>query len=144
MTNATPARLRSAMVVDDDPDDLALAERHLTRSKRFDKVLTASNGAEAAAAFKKHSEGHPVADGFPPLLMLLDINMPGVSGFDVLDLMSQLEGGQLPHVVVMLSSSDASADRERAAAYSIVSDYLVKPLTRDTTHQLADLALASG
>ncbi|MFK7985444.1 MAG: response regulator transcription factor [Sandaracinaceae bacterium] len=131
-------KLQSAMVVDDDPDDLALARRHLLRSERFERVLTASDGAEAVAAFKKYSEGHPVEDGFPPLLMLLDINMPGASGFEVLETMVSLEGVALPHVVVMLSSSDATEDRKRAAQYTIVSDYVVKPLTRAVTHRLAD------
>lgn len=61
--------------------------------------------------------------------LLLDINMPQMSGFDLARELQQRLHPQSPLQVFMVSSSDWEADRERAANLPIVDHYVCKPFT---------------
>lgn len=138
---ATDRSMRSVLVVDDDPDDLLIAERALTRSGATDAVLTCRSAEEALALL-----GDPEAsrarhgDVFPPRLVLLDINMPTLDGFELLERLARLglDEASRPGAIVMLSSSAAEHDRARAASFPEVQGYLVKPLTRQGARALAE------
>lgn len=96
-------------------DDDALAGVYLVRlqAEGFD-VKRVSNGEEALAA----------ATEYKPDLVLLDVMMPRVSGFDVLDILRNTpETANLK--VVMLTALSQEADRKRAEELG-VDDYLVK------------------
>jgi DNA-binding response OmpR family regulator len=96
-------------------DDDALANVYLIRLQAEDfDVLRVSNGEEAlATALKYH-----------PDLVLLDVMMPKVSGFDVLDILRNTP--ETSNVkVVMLTALGQESDIERAKALG-VNDYLVK------------------
>lgn len=71
-------------------------------------------------------------------LILLDINMPGMDGFEFLDAFDRLPAAQRGDTaVVVMSSSPLESDRQRALAHGVVKDYLVKPLTLDQAQRLA-------
>ena len=96
-------------------DDDALAGVYLVRlqAEGFD-VKRVANGEEALAA----------ATDYKPDLVLLDVMMPKVSGFDVLDILRNTpETTNLK--VVMLTALSQEADRKRAQDLG-VDDYLVK------------------
>lgn len=96
-------------------DDDALAGVYLVRlqAEGFD-VRRVSNGEEALAA----------ATQYKPDLVLLDVMMPKVSGFDVLDILRNTpETANLK--VIMLTALSQEADRKRAQDLG-VDDYLVK------------------
>jgi DNA-binding response OmpR family regulator len=96
-------------------DDDALAGVYLVRlqAEGFD-VKRVANGEEALAA----------ATSFRPELVLLDVMMPKVSGFDVLDILRNTpETANLK--VIMLTALSQDADRKRAEDLG-VDDYLVK------------------
>jgi two-component system phosphate regulon response regulator PhoB len=96
-------------------DDDALAGVYLVRlqAEGFD-VKRVANGEEALAA----------ATEFKPDLVLLDVMMPKVSGFDVLDILRNTpETANLR--VIMLTALSQEADRKRAEELG-VDDYLVK------------------
>ncbi len=61
-------------------------------------------------------------------LVLLDINMPGVSGWDFLDVLYREDLTARVRVAMVTSSVD-TADKERARTYDIVIDYIDKPLS---------------
>ncbi|MFD0941073.1 response regulator [Pedobacter boryungensis] len=60
-------------------------------------------------------------------LLLLDINMPSMSGWDMLDILKDHEFHQNIHVVI-ITSSVSDLDREKAFTYPQVCEFLTKPL----------------
>lgn len=65
-------------------------------------------------------------------ILLLDINMPDLSGWDVLDKMCGLEKKTIENITIyILSSSIDQADENKAAKYPLVSGFLSKPLSNN-------------
>jgi DNA-binding response OmpR family regulator len=107
-----PQHSKKILLVEDDD---ALANVYLSRlqAEGFD-VRHVSNGEDALAAAK---EQHPD-------LVLLDVMMPKVSGFDVLDILRNTpETANLK--IVMLTALSQDSDKKRAEGLG-VDDYLVK------------------
>lgn len=61
------------------------------------------------------------------VLLFLDLNMPQMNGWDVLDALNSLET-EIKMKVYILSSSVDVKDRARARDYPMVQDYIIKPL----------------
>jgi DNA-binding response OmpR family regulator len=118
----TPSSVPPATPPSDHPkrillveDDDALASVYVTRlqAEGFD-VRRVANGEEALAT----------ALSYHPDLVLLDVMMPKVSGFDVLDILRNTpETANLK--IIMLTALSQESDKERAEALG-VDDYLVK------------------
>jgi DNA-binding response OmpR family regulator len=102
-------------IVDDDADVRDLVEYKLVQNGH--DVLTAGNGRDALRL---------IAQAVPELL-LLDVMMPGISGFDVLE---QLRAGEhtraLP--IIMLTAKAQEADTERGFTLG-ANDYVLKPFS---------------
>lgn len=60
--------------------------------------------------------------------ILLDINMPGMNGWEFLDAVKSLPVSERIFVVMITSSID-TADRKKAATYAMMFDYLEKPVS---------------
>lgn len=112
--------------VEDDPNDTLLLEHACRKAGMIFNLQAVSDGDQAMAylrgtnAFSDRTK-HPM-----PKLILLDLKMPRVSGFDVLAwLRSDDTFKQLP--VVVLTSSNHDADIKRAYDLGAKS-YLVKPV----------------
>jgi two-component system response regulator RpaA len=100
------------LIVDDD-DQIAKMYTTLLEIKGF-TVQRASNGEDALA----------VTLEFKPDLILLDIMMPKISGFDVADILHNTEKTrEVP--IIMLSALGGKEDKDRAMASGVV-DYFVK------------------
>lgn len=107
-----PTHAKRILLVEDDD---ALANVYVTRlqAEGFD-VRRVANGEDALAS----------ALAFHPNLVLLDVMMPKVSGFDVLDILRNTpETTNLK--IVMLTALSQESDQERAKALG-VDEYLVK------------------
>ncbi|WP_079214170.1 Hpt domain-containing protein [Ventosimonas gracilis] len=116
--NITPAATSSdrpllIMVVDDSITVRKVTSRLLERNGM--NVLTAKDGVEAIALLQEHK----------PDLMLLDIEMPRMDGFEVASLVRHSEAfKELP--IIMITSRTGTKHRERGLSLG-VNDYLGKP-----------------
>jgi CheY-like chemotaxis protein len=105
------------MLVEDNPDHILLIRRAIQDLDGEHGVETVDDGERAIELLRS-------ADELPDLI-LLDINMPGYSGFDVLTrLRADARLKRIP--VVMLTSSEADADIARAYELG-ASGYISKP-----------------
>lgn len=111
--------LPSILVVDDDPDDLFMTKRLLLKAGVKNGIVSLRSGEETIGYLR----GCCAAKASPSLL-LLDIKMPRVTGFEVLAWAKQQPELQSMRVF-MLSGSDEPSDRERAHALG-ADGYLVK------------------
>lgn len=134
----------SVLIVDDNEADTYLIRQQLMRSGRFGPIASLPDGEDALRLFTDPNAAKTSADGFPPDVILLDINMPRMDGFEFLEAFEELRiRGEIPSVVLMVTSSGLERDLERAARYPCVKRYLVKPPTADEVHEIAN-ALDSG
>ena len=70
------------------------------------------------------------ADGFFPDIIFLDIRMPELNGFDVLDRLVESYSEKLSKTkIFVLSSTLDERDLSRAVSYNIVTEFMSKPLT---------------
>ena len=98
------------IVVDDNAADLSIIDYVLRDSHLGNEVLFFEDGASVL----KHLDAVASAQHPMPALILLDINMPRTSGFEVLaTLRANPAFGDRP-IIAMLTSSDAEEDRHRA------------------------------
>lgn len=116
-------------MVDDDPASNFLAQLLLRKHKTIEHVSVAGNGKEALDYIKESSG----KNGFPDLI-LLDINMPLMDGFEFMDHFQQIPSNNVTRVV-LLSSSVSSRDLQKAAAYKL-NDFINKPLTKEKLAQI--------
>jgi two-component system response regulator MprA len=101
------------LVVDDDPAITSVLKRGL--SYEGFAVSTASSGAD----------GLSIARDDPPDLVILDVMMPGLDGFAVLERLRAADQ-RLP--VLMLTAKDAPTEQVRGLEHG-ADDYVVKPFT---------------
>jgi two-component system phosphate regulon response regulator PhoB len=108
------------LVVDDEPDITALVAYHLAKAGY--RVSTAANGADALRAAREER----------PDVVVLDLMLPGLSGYEVLQEMRKREETR-DVGVILLTARREEADRIRGLSLG-ADDYLTKPFS---PHELA-------
>jgi CheY-like chemotaxis protein len=111
------------MIVDDDEDDMLLLARRLQAAGVRNRLLNFRNGGEAFLFLKPFC---PPAEsrGKLPAIMFLDVNMPGLSGFDVLAWVRQ-QPALANMKVFMLSGANEAWDAQIATKLG-ADEYLLK------------------
>ena len=119
-----PKELRgeSIVMVDDEVLDFEAVGRGLRKSAIDNDFLTFEDGPP----FLDYLEEAVLTGKSLPALVLLDINMPLMSGFDVIKAIRQRDEFRGIPIISMLTSSTANADRRKARELG-ANDYLVKP-----------------
>ncbi len=103
------------LVVDDEADIVALVAYHL--AKNGYRVSTASSGPEALEAARRER----------PALMVLDLMLPGMSGYEVLE---QLRAGDATRDLGVLMLTARREEQDRIHGLSLgADDYLAKPFS---------------
>ncbi|MCL7929027.1 response regulator transcription factor [Halomonas llamarensis] len=110
--------MANVLVVDDEPN-IVLSLEFLMEQAGF-QVTIAEDGEQALESVKN---AHPD-------LILLDISLPGISGFDVLEqLRGQPDTASLP--IIMLTAHGREVEREKGMALG-ADDYITKPFSTQT------------
>ena len=71
-----------------------------------------------------------------PELILLDINMPGMDGFEFLKQIEHMTP-KIDSKIVIVSSSDNAVDMHKVKFHTMVQDYIVKPIHKEDLDRLA-------
>jgi two-component system LytT family response regulator len=114
----------SAIIVDDEQ----LARRGLSvrlqQLPEVDVIAECANGPEALAAVAQHN----------PDLLFLDIQMPGMDGFEVVE---KLQGDGMPMVIFVTAYNEYAVDAFKVHAV----DYVLKPVEDDRLHEAVQRAM---
>jgi CheY-like chemotaxis protein len=121
--------LEQILCIDDDPITLMLSKKVISKAGFSELIITAQNGEEALSYFNtlKYSKDQPVKK---PQLIFLDLNMPVMGGWEFLDHFITPDYDEFNHInVIVLSSTINPEDLAKAKKYSIIIDFLSKPIT---------------
>lgn len=125
-------QLHSIMLVDDDSTANFLHKELLKDMKVTESLIVSMNGEEALDKLQELCASNQKC----PDLILLDINMPKMDGFEFLEAFNQISWGQgQTPLVMMLTSSINPADLKRAQKF-YVSEYLSKPLKEEAVNMI--------
>lgn len=108
-------RQQTIVYIEDNPVNLELVAKILSY-RRHTKLLTATTPESGIELIKAHR----------PDLILLDINLPGMNGFEVLNLVKKLPGiDDIPVIAVTARAMQHNIEEGKAVGFA---DYLTKPL----------------
>lgn len=114
------------LLVEDQPDDVLLIQRAFAKAKVLNPVQVARSGEEAVAYLSGTGRYANRAEFPLPALILLDIKLPGLDGFDVLSWIRHDSLVPTTRVVMITSSSDM---RDVNTAYKLgANSFLIKPV----------------
>ena len=125
-------KLTCIMLVDDNKYDNFFHEREIKKISLENIVFAKNSGTDALDYLKSDKDPH--VD-----LIFLDINMPGMNGWEFLQ-----EYDKLDHVlksrtiIVMLTTSDNPDDLSRSKKWGAITDYVTKPLTHERMKIIID------
>jgi PAS domain S-box-containing protein len=128
---AHDGKQHTVLYIEDNPSNIRLVAQILARRAHI-RLITAHTpelGLEMAAAQR-------------PALILLDINMPGMDGYQVLKVLkASAQLGQVPVVAVTANAMPRDIERGMKAGFDA---YLTKPIDVKRLHELIDRMLASA
>lgn len=127
------------LLVDDDPDDNFIHQVVIEDSGLCENVRVVENGIQALNYLTQTE--HP--DYVKPDVILLDINMPGMNGFEFLEHYRQLpDEYRSSLVLMMLTTSINPADRWRTNGVPEVNGFQSKPLTQAMLQEIVERRLS--
>ncbi|MBP9792718.1 MAG: response regulator [Flavobacterium sp.] len=124
--------LKKIYIVDDDPIYKLVTKKLIGKTNLFSESKEFKNGNEAITYFKSTFD--------LPDILLLDIEMPEMDGWEFLDEFCKLVNQtEKESTVYIASSSIALEDKLKAKMYKCVKDFLSKPINMEKLHQIAAL-----
>lgn len=120
------------LIIDDDDDFIYLTRRRLARQAWVASIDSVPDGRTALDYFRAILDRGAEGVASLPNVVLVDINMPGMSGFELLPALEVLFGDRgvscPPPILLMATSSNLENDRRRAMACPLVTGFLTKPI----------------
>lgn len=133
-------KLSGILLIDDDDTTNFLNQRLLNRMEVTDNIRTFENGKQAFDYLYNVSNNNYEENNsnyFKPELIFLDINMPVMDGFEMLELYERLNKEFRENIVMaVLTTSTHPQDTENAKMFA--AEYITKPLTPEKVHVLLE------
>lgn len=117
-------------IIDDDKLSIKLMSMLITKSNFCEEIVSFYNPQLALDELKNNANNLSKL----PDVILLDLNMPVLDGWQFLDEFSLISFAKEIAVFIVSSSIDPS-DLELAKSYPIVKDYIIKPLSSQKLQQ---------
>lgn len=119
---------KTILLVEDNPDDVALTLRALEKNNFVNDVVVSENGVEALdylfGTGQYEGQKNPL-----PEVILLDLKMPKMDGLEVLHYLRNQERTRLQPIVVLTTSNE---EKDRLESYRLgVNSYIRKPVSFD-------------
>jgi CheY-like chemotaxis protein len=121
--------MKKILVVDDDPDQILSVRMIMESYSNEYEVLSAKNGSECLELIKNNQI---------PDLILLDIMMPEMSGWEVYDRLRENESWKKIPIIFLTARTD---DMARDAGRFLGDDYIEKPYSKEELKQRIDILL---
>ncbi|HEY1024583.1 MAG TPA: response regulator [Sphingobacteriaceae bacterium] len=120
--------MSTVFIIDDDSIHQRIAQIMIEKHRLFD-VYKSYTEAEQALDFLRDNQTDPNA---LPDVILLDLNMPVVDGWDFLDAFEDINKNLQKQIrIYIVTSSVDEKDKVRSQTYSTVSGFISKPLSPD-------------
>ena len=111
------------VIIDDDEVTLILIKKVMEASNFHDSPIFFSNASQGVDHLRNKLAKNK------PSVIFLDINMPRISGWEILDELEQLHQKNRIHVI-LVSSSINKADKIKASTYQSTITYMEKPIVK--------------
>lgn len=109
---------KQILIIDDDPINNLILRKELEKKGHSIELVIFEDALKAMRFIEDANQ--------LPSLILLDINMPEMSGWEFL---KQLEINKMDITIFMITSSVVKRDQEKAKNFPLIKDYLIKPLS---------------
>lgn len=120
--------LKTLTLVDDDDIFVFLTTKIIEQTNLVDLIKVFGNGLDAINFLKENKNN---VDALPDII-LLDLSMPIMNGWQFLEEYTKLNPTIGKKITIYICSSSISPDDiTRAKTISEVSDYIIKPITKD-------------
>ena len=128
----------NVLLIDDDTIYQFVSCKTLEATGHANKIKVCSNGDEACRFLEENMYN---ADELPDVI-LLDVNMPVMNGWQFLDAYQNLKANLAKEIQIFLvTSSMNDQDKEYSKRYNCVQDYIVKPLVREKISEILSRAV---
>ena len=126
-------KIKLTYLIDDDEIYIFTAKKLINKTDFSEEVKFFYNGKEALRAIKSKLYNEEEL----PDVILLDLNMPIMDGWQFLDEFIRIKTKKTISVYIV-SSSVNPVDLERAKTYNMVSNYIVKPISREKLYSITE------
>ncbi|MDY0090534.1 MAG: response regulator [Flavobacteriaceae bacterium] len=124
---------KNVLIIDNDPIYRSLIQKLILKSNFSEKIFTANDGNESLNYLLKN-QNNP---GELPDVILLDIEMPVMNGWDFMDIYQSIKNSVAKKITVFLVSSSISPeDRQKALDYEDISGFYSKPITTEILSEI--------
>lgn len=121
-------RFKTILLIDDDAATNFIHKTVIKRAKITENIVCVDGGQKALDYLTTESDGvYP-----QPELIFIDINMPGMNGWEFIEEYRKLPESQKGGITVVMLTASANPDDEvRARELGIINDFKIKPLSQE-------------
>ncbi|MCW3109575.1 MAG: two-component response regulator [Segetibacter sp.] len=126
------AKFTDVLLVEDDPITIMVCDRIIKMTSFAEKVKSCENGKIGIDYLSGLNENTPI-----PAIIFLDINMPVMNGWDFLEEFDKIKSRfkSLPRIYLLSSTVDPE-DYKKAKNFSLVQDFISKPLSKEALQNI--------